>query len=378
MRFDPSRSVGLARLADFAPRSGTLYRDGRNYDLSSARSVVSQLSPWLRHRVIGEWEVLAAVTSRLPATETMPYLQEIFWRGYFKGFLEHHPSIWQRYLSDLAQAREALPAEYTQAISGRTGIACFDHWSRELAETGYLHNHARMWFASIWIFTLRLPWHLGAAHFLDRLVDADPASNTLSWRWVAGLHTKGKHYLATSDNIARFTDGRFDPKGQLNETAAPLTESVDHAFVPLAPRDMAAPRGALRLITEEDCHLDGFAGACGAVGVVSPDATDFAKGAVSACAAQYGGATLIGHDWSGAIMAAAQRLGTRAVVTMAPPVGFVRDGLDAARPALDRHGVTLIEMRRPYDDLVWPHASKGFFKVKKQIPDLLAALLPRV
>jgi deoxyribodipyrimidine photo-lyase len=65
---------------------------------------------------------------------------------------------------------------------------------QELVETGYLHNHARMWFASIWIFTLRLPWELGADFFLRHLLDGDAASNTLSWRWVAGLHTKGKHY----------------------------------------------------------------------------------------------------------------------------------------------------------------------------------------
>ena len=96
---------------------------------------------------------------------------------------------------------------------GATGIDCFDAWARELVATGYLHNHARMWFASIWIFTLRLPWELGADFFLRHLIDGDPASNTLSWRWVAGLQTAGKTYLATAENIARFTGGRFAPQG---------------------------------------------------------------------------------------------------------------------------------------------------------------------
>jgi deoxyribodipyrimidine photo-lyase len=73
------------------------------------------------------------------------------------------------------------------ATFGRTGIACFDQWTGELLETGYLHNHARVWFSSIWIFTLRLPWKLGADFFIRFLNDGDSASNTLSWRWVAGL-----------------------------------------------------------------------------------------------------------------------------------------------------------------------------------------------
>ena len=85
----------------------------------------------------------------------------------------------------------------------------------ELRTEGWLHNHTRMWFASIWIFTLRLPWPLGAALFEHHLKDADAASNTLSWRWVAGIQTPGKHYLARAENIARYTNGRFDPRGDL-------------------------------------------------------------------------------------------------------------------------------------------------------------------
>lgn len=57
-----------------------------------------------------------------------------------------------------------------------------------------------LWFASVWIFTLRPPWELGADLFMRQLLDGDPASNTLSWRWVAGMHTRGKHYLARRDN----------------------------------------------------------------------------------------------------------------------------------------------------------------------------------
>ena len=74
-----------------------------------------------------------------------------------------------------------------------------------------------MWFASIWIHTLKLPWELGANFFLKNLVDGDPASNTLSWRWVAGLHTKGKCYVASEDNIKKFSNGRYLQKNILNK-----------------------------------------------------------------------------------------------------------------------------------------------------------------
>ena len=62
-----------------------------------------------------------------------------------------------------------------------------------------------MWFASIWIFTLKLPWQLGAAFFLEYLYDGDVASNTLSWRWVAGIHTKNKAYFASAENIQKYS-----------------------------------------------------------------------------------------------------------------------------------------------------------------------------
>jgi hypothetical protein len=88
-------------------------------------------------------------------------------------------------------------------------------------ENNYLHNHTRMWFASIWIFTLELPWQLGAEFFMQHLYDGDAASNTLGWRWVAGVQTQGKHYLASEWNIKKFTNNRFQ-NIQLNENASPI------------------------------------------------------------------------------------------------------------------------------------------------------------
>ncbi|MFM8939492.1 MAG: FAD-binding domain-containing protein [Phenylobacterium sp.] len=221
--FPPTREAALERLARFVPRAGRDYAQGRNLDPGPGRpGAVSQLSPYLRHRVITEAEVVEAVLARHGPAEAEKFIQEVVWRTYWKGWLEMRPAVWTRFLEARDRARDDFVGlkTLTEAEAGRTGVEGFDDWARELVQTGYLHNHARMWFASIWIFTLRLPWALGADFFLRHLIDADPASNTLSWRWVAGLQTPGKTYLATRENIARFTEGRFAPSGLATEAQA--------------------------------------------------------------------------------------------------------------------------------------------------------------
>ena len=146
-----------------------------------------------------------------------------------------------------------IKENYMSAVNGETGIECFDFWCKQLKSTGYLHNHVRMWFASIWVFTLKLPMELGADFFMLHLIDADAASNTLSWRWVSGLHTKGKAYAARASNIEKFTDGQFNPSGQLREDIEPLTENINHPFVPLVDLEQFKDEDAILLVTEEDC-----------------------------------------------------------------------------------------------------------------------------
>jgi len=86
-----------------------------------------------------------------------------------------------------------------------------------------------MWFASIWIFTLELPWQLGAEFFMQHLYDGDPASNTLGWRWVAGVQTQGKHYLASEWNINKFTNNRFQ-NIKLNEDVPPILSNKTYSI----------------------------------------------------------------------------------------------------------------------------------------------------
>ena len=152
--------------------------------------------------MITEEEVLQRILDVHGTSASEKFVQEVFWRTYFKGWLEQHPSVWTSYQSDLVDLLRALDRDFVlndklkNAVTGKTGIDCFDYWVRELVEIGYLHNHARMWFASIWIYTLGLPWQLGADFFLQHLIDGDPASNTLGWRWVGVVsHWPGVRWL---------------------------------------------------------------------------------------------------------------------------------------------------------------------------------------
>ena len=252
-----TRQAALDRLAEVVPRFGRYYAANRNTDAGpQARATTTVLSPFLRRRLLLEQEVVEAALAAHGPEAAGKFIDEVFWRSYFKGFLETHPSAWTRYTDAVIEARDRLAANaglrtaYDAAVSGRTGIDGFDDWARELVDTGWLHNHTRMWFASIWIFTLRLPWELGADFFLQNLLDGDPASNTLSWRWVAGLHTRGKAYAARAENIRRYTAGRFSPSG-LNEHPVALDEADPPRSAPLPPAD-AMPSGDVALLL----HLD--------------------------------------------------------------------------------------------------------------------------
>ena len=244
-------------------------------------------------------------------------------------------------------------ADFDEAIEGRTGIDCFDHWCAELKSTGYLHNHARMWFASIWIFTLRLPWELGADFFLRHLIDGDPAANTLSWRWVGGLHTKGKTYLARASNIAQFTGGRFEPTGQLAMTSEPLIEDIDHPVVPL-PLPQPLPQGDYLLVDHttrlpaRTLHLSVHQLEYWVCYLChhfkqSELVLAFERGAVGdaiARSADKTAALKCTQDWSAALIEAAQTAGANQVITPMAAVGPVATHLDTAKTDLAKAGIS--------------------------------------
>ncbi len=380
------------------PNGGRRYATERNREAGPGlRDNVSMLSPYLRHRAITEHEVLAAVLRQHPFQAAEKFVQEVFWRTYWKGWLQMRPQVWQAFLRERDNERERLERsrERREAIAcaedGRTGIDGFDAWARELVQTGYLHNHARMWFASIWIFTLRLPWSLGADFFLRHLLDADPASNTLGWRWVAGIQTPGKTYLAQSDNIEKYTGGRHRPNALATEAHAVRDETTPQP-TPLAPPvQLPSGRPALLLL-----HGDDLAGH-----EVMPSSVKL-RGVLLAASGHRDHPWPFGHRAEHFVTAlatdTADRLtragradvhviealqadivhrhctaaGVTTLVTTEAPVGPLADGLVRLARELRDDGIEILPLRRPWDDLAWPHATHGFFRFRTRIPELLA------
>ena len=219
-------------LNDFLPKTGKYYSKKRNYtyDIDDNTNTTSLLSPYIRYRLISEEEVLKKTLSIQPFLKSQKFIEEIYWRTYWKGWLEHRKEVYDDYLNerDVLIKKYHITNSYIKAINGDTDLDFFNNWVNQLKTNGYLHNHVRMWFASIWIFTLNLPWQLGANFFMENLLDGDPASNTLSWKWVAGLQTKGKHYLARKDNISKFSNINIKKEIELNENANYLNENKNY------------------------------------------------------------------------------------------------------------------------------------------------------
>lgn len=377
--FPLSRTAALERLAAFVPEAGRTYAERRGQDAGPGRhQAVSRLSASLRRRLISEEEVARAVVTAHGSDAAAKFLQELFWRTYWKGWLEQHPTVWRTWQQACAYYLDKIPAGYARAVAGRTGIDAFDGWVQELCDTGYLHNWARMQFASIWVFTLGLPWELGAAFTLTHLVDADPASNTLSWRWVAGLQTVGKYYLADAQRIQRQTGGRFNPQGLATQAHVPRETSVIETrdLLPPTPIDLRAP--TLLLLTPEDLSLE-TQSALDALPVARVVACrSHCHGAADIAAVADGLQRASSHwqvpaawlDDLGDVAALANTQSLTQIVTGYAAVGPTADAL-AEHRAMSVLRIT--EYRRSWDERAWPLCRKGYFAFAKSIPMLLAA-----
>lgn len=380
-----ARDEALARLEQFAPMAGRHYAARRNDDLGPGHhDHVSCLSRYVRHRVVTETEILSEVLKHHSPEAAEKFIAEVFWRGYFKGWLEMRPFAWNN-LTLHGEWTKTDVFDGLRVQQGSLGMACMDDWQAELLETGYLHNHARMWFASIWIFTLGLPWQAGARLFMEHLKDGDPASNSLSWRWVAGIHTIGKHYLARAENIMRCTAGRVVVREYLNEGADALP-CADHPAPRRIQNHTAMPKkGGLLVLHDDDLDGDHYWQELLApkktmvvnlaphrAQKMSEHVTNFVGALCDEAATSHGGQQLGPNPDE--VVLAFKETGASHVVVPHAPVGPASTWLEDLKTSLKAQGIAHEQPMRRYDELVWPHAKKGFFPVKKQIPSILEEL----
>ena len=233
MTIKPTRIEAKKNLTYFIEEKLINYSKLRNFKIDiDDKTTTSNLSPYITHGILSENEVIRECLKKHSYLTSEKFIQEILWRIYWRGWLELRPQVWKNYLKNLKKLKDEFKdnRKYIQVTEGNSNIECFNDWVKELKESNYLHNHARMWFASIWIFTFNLPWELGAAFFMKYLYDGDTASNTLSWRWVAGIQTKGKHYLAKEWNIRKFTNEKYK-KIKINENALPIKENIEYSII---------------------------------------------------------------------------------------------------------------------------------------------------
>jgi deoxyribodipyrimidine photo-lyase len=337
--------------------------------------------------MISEKEIIARIYSKHAPESVQKYIEEILWRTYWKGWLEFHPSLWDFYLDESTRQKKLVDHQkLKKAEMGQVGIEGFDDWAKELIETGYLHNHARMWFASIWIFTLQLPWILGADFFLRHLIDADIASNTLSWRWVAGLHTQGKTYLATADNISRYTGGRFKPKGLANKASQieDRWSGGQRMLVNTPHSDHAIP--SILLIHHDDLdpevnifkihNIVQVIIVCDRNLLFGEKAYRFVTGAIDdlkeRIVDRYTNSVILVDELDEKnLLDAIQITGAKKIITSYAPVGPIATKLISIKDRLAEYSIDLVQLQRNWDSRFWPYAQKSYFKFKEKVLPLL-------
>jgi len=389
-----TRRDALDAWREFLPKVPS-YSSTRNA-VQPGHADVSRLGACIRFRTLLEDEVIRDTLERHAFGVAEKWLQEICWRRYWKGWLEMRPGIWTRWRQRVRTLRLEVPAERlarAEAVAaGASGVACMDAMARELIETGYLHNHARMWWASFWVHVEQLPWELGADFFFRHLLDADPASNTLSWRWVAGLHTPGKSYLVRLSNIEKYAPH------YLAGDSTGCERLADFSVVAKVPEDLDVP--AASPLPEMPTsftpstkpfgiwlHPDDLVPEIGPLAGVAPTSIAACFGecvwretfqlssrrieglkvvlrdALERAAAHFGCAALAleAGDPADALCSWAVEHQLAEVVTFAPMIGPVHDMLGRLERRLEAAGIRLTLLRRPSDATAFSFATAGFF-----------------
>ena len=376
-------------LDDFVKNKIRFYKGYRNQDLGGlSKNYVSGLSPAISRRIITEYEIVKQISKHVQYNDVDKFVDEICWRTYWKGWLEHRPAVWHDYLDDLTYFNDNNKKYdiYHRAIDGETGLECFDAWVSELKEYGYIHNHARMWFASIWVFYFDIPWQLGADFFYRNLLDADPASNTLSWRWVSGLQTKGKRYIASKSNIDRFTGNRFKfPENFYVKEKEIIDSRLYEPKMNIQYQNSSPNYKKGILIHEEDLSLSFVEknipimmqykthNPYGQTSLPVDLANRSIENSIERCKKKFGSNIVTTFDWSDP-----QKLrkwisdhNLEMIEVTAPTVGKFESLIPST---LKNMNVEISYKYHDWDLSFWRFSDKGFFKLKKQIKKIVGPL----
>lgn len=405
-----TRQEALLHWSRFLP-TVPAYARVRNHVVPGHENV-SRLGAALRFRTVLEDEVLDETFRVHCFGDAEKWVQEVCWRRYWKGWMEMRPQVWARWRSRVRSLKHELSGSERERanrlMAGQSGVDSMDAMAKELVETGYLHNHARMWWASFWIHIEGLPWELGADFFFRNLVDADPASNTLSWRWVAGLQTVGKMYLVRRSNIEKYAPHYLvGSEVEIHRAAEPegtpkrVMDAEDRTPVPLAAYPSFAPETHPR--TGLWLHPDDLSPETGPLKTLTPVAiaacisgrvyrglydlserrieslSIVLRDALNRASVHYGSPAfaLETEDPVGALCNWARDENLAEIVAFAPMVGPTADFLTRFQPRLQTMGVKLTLLRRESDTLAFNMASGGFFPFWQKMQTHLGGKIPR-
>jgi deoxyribodipyrimidine photo-lyase len=236
--FLPGEDEAQRRLDAFVdPGDQPVYRysDGRN---RLDQDGTSRLSPYLRFGMVSARQ---AVVSALSAVEAAPdpqaregaetWLSELIWREFYVHILYHFPHVrGSSFRPEYDQITwENDEGAFAAWCDGRTGYPVVDAAGRQLGQTGWMHNRARMIVASFLVKDLLVDWRWGERFFMQHLMDGDPAANNGGWQWTAGTGTDAAPYFRIFNPVLQ--GKRHDPEGTFVRRWLPELARVPHRYI---------------------------------------------------------------------------------------------------------------------------------------------------
>ena len=359
---------------DFLENKITNYGAKRNYDYGPLQErSVSEISPYVSHRILLEYKLIKDIISKYKGNNVNKFVEEVYWRVYWKGTLENKPCIWDNFISNELEFYDL--ENFKRAIKGETNIPYFNNWIDELKTHNYLHNHTRMWFASTWIFTLGLPWQLGAKFFFEHLYDGDAASNILSWRWVAGLQTKGKRYMFSPQNLKKFSNNRFSVQKIINQDIV-LEDNFNVVYSSQIYQSDMKKSSDFLIMFENDLHVESLRNLISKykyafivfledndrIIKLSSAVKNFKINLIKEFSKKFSNIKMVSSD---DLINELKEI--KSVDLIYPSIG---DNYEFIKLFQKKHKIKVKNLVRPEDLYSWQFAKKGFFKFKENIASI--------